>query len=431
MALPPTSAKPLPGQQTGQKYLVPFILVTSLFFLWAFVHNLEPILIPHLKKACQLTDLQSALIDSAVYLGYFVMAIPAGLVMKKYGYRRGILIGLLMYAAGAFLFIPAASTRVYVYFLGALFIVASGCAFLETAANPYVTILGPPEGATTRINLSQSFNGLGAFLAPLLGGMFILSGVENTEAQLAAMSPEQLNAYLQSEADTIKVPYLVIGVVVLLVAGLFLVTKMPEFRGEDGEKKSSLASALRHRHLRWGVVAQFFYVGTQVCITSFFIRFAKFTGGTPEKEAAAWLSIAMFFFMVGRFFGTFLFRYVAAHRLLLIYSLISIGLLVVSLTARSSWSVYAIGAIPFFLSIMFPTIFSLGIDRIGDDTELGSSLLVMSIAGGAVCPLAMGYISDQSNIQNAYIVPLVCLLFIAYFGWRGYRVEEGAVKSVE
>lgn len=424
MALPQTSAKPLPNQQAGQKYLVPFILVTSLFFLWAFVHNLEPILIPHLKKACQLTDLESALIDSAVYLGYFIMAIPAGLVMKRYGYRVGILVGLVMYAVGAFLFIPAADTRVYAFFLGALFIVASGCAFLETAANPYVTILGPPEGATTRINLSQSFNGLGAFLAPLLGGMFILSGVEHTEAELAAMPPEQLNAYLQSEADTIKTPYLIIGVVVLLVAGLFLVTRMPEFRDEDGEKKSSLASALRHRHLRWGAVAEFFYVGTQVCITSFFIRFAKFTSNVPEKEAAAWLSIAMFFFMVGRFFGTFLFRYVAAHRLLLVYSIISIGLLVVSLTVQSKLSVYAIGAIPFFLSIMFPTIFSLGIDRLGDDTEYGSSLLVMSIVGGAVCPLAMGYISDVSNIQNAYIVPLVCLLFIAYFGWRGYRVEE-------
>ncbi|MBC7891322.1 MAG: L-fucose:H+ symporter permease [Sphingobacteriaceae bacterium] len=422
MALPPTPAKALPGQSTTQAYLVPFALVTSLFFLWAFVHNLEPILIPHLKKACQLTDLQSALIDSAVYLGYFVMAIPAGLIMQKYGYRLGILLGLLMYAVGAFLFIPAADTRVYAYFLGALFIVASGCAFLETAANPYVTILGPPQGATTRINLSQSFNGLGAFLAPWLGGIFILSGVEHTDAELAAMSPGQLDAYLQSEANTIQTPYLIIGVVVLLVAGLFLVIKMPEFRGENGSKKSSIASALRHRHLRWGVVAQFFYVGTQVCITSFFIRFAKFTSDVPEKEAANWLAIAMFFFMIGRFFGTFLMRYVAANRLVLTYSLISIGLLVVALLARNEMAVYAIGAIPFFLSILFPTIFSLGIDRIGDDTELGSSLLVMSIAGGAVCPLAMGYISDQSNIQLAYIVPLVCLLFIAYFGWRGYRL---------
>jgi len=428
MALPQPPTKSLPGQHAGQKYLVPFILVTSLFFLWAFVHNLEPILIPHLKKACQLTDLESALIDTAVYLGYFIMAIPAGLVMKRYGYRVGILVGLVMYAVGAFLFLPAADTRVYAFFLGALFIVASGCAFLETAANPYVTILGPPEGATTRINLSQSFNGLGAFLAPLLGGKFILSGVEHTEAELNAMSPAQLNAYLQSEADTIKTPYLIIGVVVLLVAGLFLVTKMPEFRGEEGGKKSSLASALRHRHLRWGVIAEFFYVGTQVCITSFFIRFAKFTSDVPEKQAAEWLSYAMFFFMVGRFFGTFLFRYVAAHRLLLLYSLVSIGLLVVALTARSEWAVYAIGAIPFFLSIMFPTIFSLGIDRLGDDTEYGSSLLVMSIVGGAVCPLAMGYISDVSNIQNAYVVPLVCLLFIAYFGWRGYRVESVKLK---
>ena len=196
-----------------QKFLIPFILVTSLFFLWAFVHNLEPILIPHLKKACQLSDLQSALIDSAVYIGYFIMAIPAGLFMKKYGYKKGILIGLVLYSIGAILFLPAASTRIYIFFLGALFIIASGCAFLETAANPYVTILGKPETATTRLNFSQSFNGLGAFLAPMLGGQLILSGIEHSDSELTAMSTEQLNQYLQMEADAVKLPYLIIAVV--------------------------------------------------------------------------------------------------------------------------------------------------------------------------------------------------------------------------
>src|SRR5690606_29697547 len=197
----PSSLKTPTGGSSAKLFLIPFILVTSLFFLWAFVHNLEPILIPHLKKACQLTDLESALIDSAVYIGYFIMALPAGFVMKKYGYKKGILIGLALYALGALLFLPAANTRVYVFFLGALFIIASGCAFLETAANPYVTILGAPEGATTRLNLAQSFNGLGAFIAPVLGGRLILSGIEHTESELNAMSPEQLNAYLQMEAD--------------------------------------------------------------------------------------------------------------------------------------------------------------------------------------------------------------------------------------
>lgn len=447
MALPVSTPTPTVAAGSTNRYGVAFALVTSLFFLWAFVHNLEPILIPHLKKACRLTDLESALIDSAVYLGYLLMALPAGFVMKRYGYKAGILVGLVLYALGAFLFVPAADTRLYGFFLGALFIIASGCAFLETAANPYVTILGPPEGATTRLNFSQSFNGLGAFLAPLLGGRFILSGIEHTPAEFAAMSPAQLNGYLQSEAATVKVPYLIIGGVVLAVAGLFLLTKMPnvdspgEFTAGAGaasstdtsgqsrsgvpagavDAPSSLGSALRHRQLRWGVIAQFFYVGAQVCVTSFFIRFAKYTGQTPEKEAAFWLSLSLFGFMIGRFIGTYLSRFIPAGRLLLLYAGLSMVLLAVAMTVQSPLAVWAVFAVPFFESIMFPTIFALGINKLGKDTEFGSSLLVMAVAGGAVCPLLMGWLSDQSNIQLAYIVPLLCFLFVAYFGWRGHQ----------
>ncbi|MFN8356978.1 MAG: L-fucose:H+ symporter permease [Spirosomataceae bacterium] len=421
-ALPSSSPAPLQEGNAGNRYLVPFILVTSLFFLWAFVHNLEPILIPHLKKACQLTDLQSALIDSAVYLGYFIMAIPAGLVMKKYGYKKGILVGLLLYALGAFLFYPAADTRVYLWFLGALFIIASGCAFLETAANPYVTILGDADSATTRLNLSQSFNGLGAFIAPVLGGQLILSGIEHSKEELAGMSSEQLSQYLQSEADSVKMPYIVIGLVVLAVAGLIYVTQMPEVpKSNDSSKSSSISSVLKIKHLSWGVIAQFFYVGAQVCVTSFFIRFAKFTNDTPEKEAAAWLGIAMLGFMIGRFVGTFLTRFLSANRLLTIYALCSILLLAVACLWKSEMAVWALMTVPFFESIMFPTIFSLAIKDLKEHTELGSSLVVMSIAGGALFPLIMGWISDQSNIQMAYIVPLICFFVIVYYGLIGYK----------
>lgn len=407
-----------------QKFLIPFILVTSLFFLWAFVHNLEPILIPHLKKACQLSDLQSALIDSAVYIGYFIMAIPAGLFMKKYGYKKGILIGLVLYSIGAILFLPAANTRIYIFFLGALFIIASGCAFLETAANPYVTILGKPETATTRLNFSQSFNGLGAFLAPMLGGQLILSGIEHSDSELAAMSTEQLSQYLQMEADAVKLPYLVIALVVLGVAILIYFTSMPEVPAEEKNQKSGVFKALKHSQLKWGVVAQFFYVGAQVCVTSFFIRFAKYTSDTPEKDAAFWLGLAMFGFMVGRFAGTFLTRYVAAHRLLTIYSFICVGLLAVATFVKSEIAVWALFAVPFFESIMFPTIFSLAIEDIKEDTEIGSSLVVMAIAGGAFFPVLMGLISDRSNIQLSYIVPLVCFFVIAWFGIRGYKPQN-------
>jgi FHS family L-fucose permease-like MFS transporter len=430
MASVPTSTTAQSTSST-RGYTVAFALVTSLFFLWAFVHNLEPILIPHLKKACQLTDLQSALIDSAVYLGYFIMALPAGFVMKKYGYQRGIIAGLLMYAAGAFLFVPAADTRMYGFFLCALFIIASGCAFLETAANPYVTILGDPATATTRLNFSQSFNGLGAFLAPVVGGRVILSGIEHSEAEFTAMSPEQLNTYLQYEADQVKMPYVVIGVVVVAVAALFMFTKLPDISESEKKAPSTLGSVLKHRHLRWGAIAQFFYVGAQVCVTSFFIRFAKFSSDVPEKTAAEWLGWAMLGFLVGRFIGTFLSRFIPANRLLTIYSLISAILLVVAMTMRSEVAVWAIFAVPFFESIMFATIFSLGINRLEEDTELGSSLLVMAIAGGALFPVVMGYISDQSNIKVAYIVPLLCFLVVAYYGWRGYKPEELSIKSYE
>jgi FHS family L-fucose permease-like MFS transporter len=405
-------------------YTLSFVLVTSLFFLWAFVHNLEPILIPHLKKACQLSDLESALIDSAVYLGYFIMAIPAGMVMKRYGFRRGIIIGLLLYALGAFLFIPAANTRMYIFFLGALFIIASGCTFLETVANPYVTLLGKPDGATTRLNLSQSFNGLGAFIAPILGGTFILSGVEMDATELNALSSAELNSYLQGEANAVRIPYLVIGLVVLLVGLLFLFIRTPEpgIKNEGGQTKSSIWSALRHKHLANGVIAQFFYVGAQVCITSFFIRFARYSADIPEKSAAYWLSMAMLGFMLGRFVGTLLMRYVAPQRLLTFYSLAAAVLLGMAMVFKSNLAVTAIILVPFFESIMFPTIFSLAIRDLKEDTELGSSLVVMSIVGGAFAPLLMGWISDQSNIQVAYVVPLLCLLVVAWYGARGYKI---------
>lgn len=408
----------------AKTYLLPFALITSLFFLWAFVHNLEPILIPHLKKACQLSDLQSALIDSAVYFGYFLLAIPAGMLIKKSGYKRTIILGLLLYAAGAFLFFPAATVRSYPFFLGALFIIASGCAFLETAANPYVTLLGDETSATTRLNFSQSFNGLGAFLAPLLGGRFILSGIEHSNQELNAMAPAQLQQYLQTEANAVRVPYLVIGGVVLLVAVLIARTKMPEVKSTI-TTQSSGSSVWRHRHLRWGVLAQFFYVGAQVCVTSFFIRFSKQAAGMPEKAAADWLGIALFGFMVGRFTGTLFTRYIRPAKLLAIYSIICIVLLIAAMNLKSQAAVWALMAIPFFESIMFPTIFALAIKNLKGDRELGSSLLVMGIAGGALFPPLMGFISDRTgSIQVAYIVPLLCFLVTLYFGWRGHKLKE-------
>lgn len=408
-------------------YMVAFALVTSLFFLWAFLHNINPILIPHLKKACQLTDTQSALIDTAVYLGYFFIALPAGWFMHKYGYKKGILCGLILYAIGAFLFVPAAGARSYSFFLIALFIIASGATFLETVANPYITKLGDKASSEQRLNLAQSFNGIGAFIAPLVGGQFILSGIEHTPQELNQMTAAQLNTYLSFEAGTIKIPYIVIGSIVLLVALFFVFTRLPEIKSEDAEDDKSFSlNVFRHRHVTWAVVAQFFYVGAQVGVGSFFIRFSKYVMDLPEKRAAfLWGFIGMVGFMVGRFVGTFLMKYIKPARLLSIYALINIILTAIALSTKGDIAVYALLGVPFFMSIMFPTIFALGIKGLGEESKIVSSFLVMSIVGGAVIPLFMGMISDRTgSIQLGYIVPLICFVLVLYYGWKGHKAKN-------
>jgi len=404
-------------------FLVPFILVCSLFFLWAFLHNLNPILIPHLKKACQLSDTQSSFIDIAIYLAYFTIAIPAGLFVQKYSYKKGILFGLSMYAFGALLFIPAAMVREYYFFLVALFIMGSGATFLETVANPYVTILGSRETSEQRLNFAQSFNGLGAVLAPLLGSRFILSGIEHTKGELEKMSSGDLAKYLDFESSAVKMPYLVMAVVVILVALLFVVTKLPEVTEGAHTTKFSL-SVFKNSHLKWAVIAEFCYVGAQVGVGSFFIRYSKFVAAFAEHNAADLWTLAVGGFMVGRFVGTFFMNYIKPAKLLSLYAAINILLLVVALTVKGPIAVYAAAITPFFMSIMFPTIFALGIKDLGADAKIGSSFLIMSIIGGAFIPVIMGYISDKTgSMQNAYIVPLVCFAIILYFGFKGHKIK--------
>ncbi|CAM3389007.1 L-fucose:H+ symporter permease [Elizabethkingia occulta] len=406
-------------------YLFPLILVTSLFFFWGFVHNLDPVLIPHLRKAFQLTDLESSLVDFSIFIAYFLMAIPAGNVMRKYGYKSGIIFGLCLFALGAFLFIPAANTQKYIFFLGALFVIACGLAFLETAANPYVTILGPEETATRRLNFSQSFNGLAAFIAPIVGGKYILSEQSLTDAQLKALSPQELSAYITQEAASVKGPYLILGVIIVIVMLLFVFTKLPDIKHEDDGDKSKISHAWRHKHLRWAVVAQFFYVGAQVCVLSFFIRFVVVSAGITEKNAAFYSGLAGLAFMVGRFVGTFFMKYVKPNKLLMIYAVLSMLLTLVAVFGKGDITIYALIGVAFFMSIMFPTIFSLGIADLGKDTKIASSLIVMSIVGGAILPLGLGYISDVTHsIQYGYIVPFICFIVVFAFGKYGWKPTE-------
>lgn len=426
MGLPPVETnQSVSTNATANKWLYPFILVTSLFFFWGFVHNLDPILIPHLRKAFQLNDLQSSLIDSSVFIAYFIMALPAGYVMRKYGYKAGIVGGLVLFATGCFLFLPAADTHQYIFFLGALFIIASGLTFLETAANPYITIIGPPESATQRLNFAQSFNGLAVMIAPVIGGNIILSGTEMSEAEYSAMSPEALQQYLNMEAQSVKTPYLVLGIIIFLVAIIFMLSKLPDIKGEKDKESGNPLHAFRHRHLSWAVLAQFFYVGAQVCVISFFIRMARTGAGMDEKTAAQYLGWGYgLAFMSGRFIGTYLMKYFKSERLLAVYACFNILLSGIAVFAEGMIVVYSLIAIAFFMSIMFPTIFSLGIRNLGADTKLASSLIVMAIAGGAVLPPVLGLISDTTgSIQNGYIVPLVCFVVVLLFAINGHKIK--------
>ena len=411
---------------TSQKTSVALILVITLFFLWALTSNLLPTLIPHLKKACQLDDLQSAFIDSAYWVAYFVMAIPAALIMRKYSYKTGIICGLVIAAIGAACFYPAAEIRRFDVFLAALFLMASGMTFLETAANPYITILGNPETSSQRLNFAQAFNGLGAFVSAFFLNKIILSGIDYTPEQLNAMKAAELQNYLSTEAHRVQMPYLAIAGVLLLVAVLFVITKLPHVPEEKTTSFKIDFTVFRRRHFLDSVVAQFFYVGAQVCISSFFIRYTKYTSGMSEAEVTShhYLGYMLLCFMIGRYVGAFLMTKIKPQHLLTFFSACNILLLAYCVFIGGKFGLYAMMGVEFFMSIMFPTIFALGIKDLGNQTKIGSSFMVMSIVGGALVPLALGYVSRNTNIQISYAVPLVCFFVILYFGWKGHKIRD-------
>jgi len=412
---------------TERRFLVPFVLITSLFFLWAFGVNLNDILIPRFKLAFELTDFESSFIQVAFFGGYCLAAYPAGKLMERLGYKRGILFGLALCATGALLFLPAAAIGLYAFFLGALFVMACGQSFLEVAANPYVTILGPAQSAERRLNFAQSFNAVGATISPLLGRALILTGVEYTPAQLAVMSAAQVQAYRAAQASTVRLPYLLIAGIFILVAAAIYFTHLPDVIEEAesssaAELHSAEASVFSHPHLIKGVIAQFFYVGAQVGVASFVIRFAQHTVPDLTQAVAAYYLLGhQIGFMTGRFTGSALMKIVPAARLLSIFAIGSLVAVTIAILTRGIVPVWAVVLIGFFHSIMFPTIFALGIKNLGPLTKRGSSLMVMAIIGGAVFPAIMGRISDATNIQTAFTVPLICYVYILYFALVGYK----------
>ena len=411
--------------QKTKSDLIPFILITCLFFLWGFAHNLDPILIPHLKKSFTLTTTQSTLVDSSVFLAYFFMALPAGYIMKRWGYKTGIIAGLLLFAIGSFLFVPAANNQSYNYFLFALFVIACGLTKLETAANPYASSLGDPSTSTQRLNLAQSFNGLAAALAPAIGARIILTKGYTPE-ELGMMTAAAQKAALAAEAYTVKTPYTILGIILLCIAFLFFKIKLPDIREKNAaNQNTTILNTFRHSHLSWAVIAQFFYVGAQVCVLSLFILYATASAQISEIQAADYLSMGGLAFLVGRFLGTALMKYFTPRHLLTSFAIVCVLLCLVAIFGKGMMTIYALIGICFFMSIMFPTIFSLGIQQLGPDTEMASSLIVMSIVGGAVLPRIFGLISDATgNIQMGYIVPLVAFVVVAYFGWKGSVIKK-------
>lgn len=407
------------------------VLIIILFFIFGMGTSINDILITQFKKTFDLTDFESGFVQSAFYLGYFAFAIPASLIMRRFNYKIGIVIGLCLFGLGAFLFYPAAQEESYNFFLFALFIIASGLTFLETACNPYVTALGDPKTATFRLNLAQSFNPIGCIAGILIGQNFILSGIEYTSEQLNAMTSDELSAYRTFESHTVQTPYLIIGIVAIIMSVIFLLTRFPVVKDEEVKGTSKATQTLRYilgkRHFVLAVVSQFFYIGAQVSIWSFLIRYTQGTiPGTPEKIAANYLTISLVVFTIGRFVGTLLLKKISGNKLLWIYACINILLLALAFMSPGIVGVYAMIAVSFFMSIMYPTIFSLGVRGLGEHTKLASSVLVMAIIGGALITPLMGLASHSFGIDKSVIVPLICFIIVALYGLKGYREKSEA-----
>lgn len=392
------------SEGSSNKYLLPFILVTSLFFLWGFAYGLLDVLNKHFQEALNITKARSTLLQAAYFGAYFLMALPAGIIMKRYGYKAGIIIGLLLYTAGAFLFYPAANIRSFEFFLLALFVIASGLTCLETAANPYITVLGPSKSSEFRLNLSQSFNGVGSLVGPIIAAKLFFG--ENGEE-----SSEDLSS--------VQSVYLFIGGVVLIIAFLFMRTRLPEIKESTAVSLSKNSRPLfSYSHFVWSVIAQFFYVAAQVGIGALFINYAtEYWEGTSNQDAAYLLSICLLLFTLGRFSGTAMMRKISPRTLLAIYAMLSTLLCLFVILLPGMVAVFALMAVFFFMSIMFPTIFALGVKNLGEHTKRASSFLIMSIVGGALVPPVMGLISDRSTALS-FIVPMVCFLIVLYFAWK-------------
>jgi FHS family L-fucose permease-like MFS transporter len=411
-----------------RKQLLPLILVFCLFFLWAISSNLLPTMIRQLMKTCELNAFEASFTETAYWLAYFICPIPIAMFMKRYSYKSGIVFGLLLAALGGLLFFPAAIIKEYWAYLCIFFIIAAGMCFLETAANPYVAALGDDSSAPRRLNLAQSFNGLGAFVAAMFLSKLVLSGNTYTRETLPAGFEGGWEGYIQMETDAMKLPYLILAAILIIIAVAFIFVKLPKIKEEEEKGDDSKLidfSVLKKSHLRWGVIAQFFYNGGQTAVNSLFLVYCCNYAGLPESTATTFFGLYMLAFLLGRWIGTALMIKFKPQNMLTAYAVVNIILCGVIMTFGGMVGLYAMLGVSFFMSIMYPTQFSLALTGLGEQTKSGSAFLVMAIVGNACLPQLTAFIMHHNPqiYQIAYIVPLICFIFCAYYGWKGYKVK--------
>ena len=412
-----------------RKQLLPLILVFCLFFLWAISSNLLPTMIRQLMKTCELNAFEASFTETAYWLAYFICPIPIAMFMKRYSYKSGIVFGLLLAALGGLLFFPAAIIKEYWAYLCIFFVIAAGMCFLETAANPYVAALGDESSAPRRLNLAQSFNGLGAFVAAMFLSKLVLSGNTYTRETLPAGFEGGWEGYIQMETDAMKLPYLILAAVLIIIAVAFIFVKLPKIKEEEESRNDDGRlidfSVLKKSHLRWGVIAQFFYNGGQTAVNSLFLVYCCNYAGLPESTATTFFGLYMLAFLLGRWIGTALMIKFKPQNMLAAYAVVNIILCGVIMGFGGMVGLYAMLGVSFFMSIMYPTQFSLALTGLGEQTKSGSAFLVMAIVGNACLPQLTAFIMHHNPqiYQIAYIVPLICFGFCAYYGWKGYKVK--------
>lgn len=415
----------------NQSYASSLAILTSLFFMWGLITSLNDILIPHLKDSFSLSYFQASLVQFCFFFAYFAMSYPAGKFVSALGYKKGIIAGLSIAAIGCACFYPAAGVRSYPIFLCSLFVMASGLTLLQVSANPYVNSLGAPENAAKRLNLTQAFNSLGTSAGPMLGGMFILSAVVLTTEQKSAMSATELQTYLVNEASSVQIPYLVLTAILILLAVFIMFCKLPVLENKHDAEADKGRSLFDYKHLMFGVIGIFMYVGAEVSIGSFLISFMEHPAisNLTAVQASKYLALYWGGSMVGRFLGSYVMNWIRPNKLLAFNAFFVIVLLLAAMVVKGTVGMWALLAIGLFNSIMFPTIFSLSLEKLGGLAGKASGLICMGIVGGAIVPMIQAGLADSFSLIGSFVVPALCYAYVAWFGLIGFKPSVVSAKK--